>query len=557
MTLNVSENSSFINNKSSQDIDKKLDHVWLLINNRQVKDATTACKKFNEEYKNNDDGWYATSFLAFQLKHYQQAIEAIDKSIKIAPKNPQWQLHKAHSLLMAGDQQQARTIANKLTSGEYKNVDFCAELALILNKLSNFDAAETIYQNAIDLLQDNDIEAHHKKAQLCFNLASIQRYQGKLEQAEATLNIAISINNNDHEAFLLRSSLRKQTNDENHIEELNSLLNKGIKHPVGKAQICYALAKENEDLARYQQSFVDLRLGAETRRKNMNYDINNDLKTIETISKSFTASSFSAIQDTENSPYLNNEAIFILGLPRTGSTLIERIISNHTDVHSAGELNNFALQMMAQVKEHVTTNKLQPPASKIDLVEITPHLNFPKLGEKYIESTRPDTGKTKYFVDKLPLNSLYSGLIHLALPQAKLIHVTRHPLDTCYAIYKQLFTHGYPFSYDLNELGQYYIAHHQLMQHWQKLMPDSLYQIAYEDVVSDHESQAKSLMAFCDIPWQEQCIDFQQNQAPSTTASASQVREKIYKTSQGKWLHYQEQLKPLKRQLEQAGICCD
>jgi len=562
MTLPFSNTSSNQQPINAKELNKALDHVWTLINERQVKQAIKACNAFTRIYKSNADGWYADSFLAFQLKNFQLAIESINQSIKIQPNNSQWQLHKAHCLLMSGNANQAQMIIDKLvehahTKSEYVDVDFCAELALILNKLSKFDQAEQIYQQAITLLTTTNADSINRKAQLCFNLASIQRYLGKLDAAEKTLSLVIELNKYDYEAYLLRSSLRKQSHNKNHIAELTKLLKTGINHPIGKAQICYALAKENEDLAHYQQSFVDLNLAASTRRQNMRYDISQDLATIEKITETFDQTLFAGAKIDQQPGYKNNEAIFILGLPRTGSTLIERIVSNHTEVHSAGELNNFALQMMAQVKSYVTATSLSAPTSKSDLVALTPLLDFAKLGQDYIESTRPDTGHTKHFIDKLPLNSLYVGLIHLALPQAKLIHVKRHPLDTCYAIYKQLFTHGYPFSYDLNELAQYYIAHHYLMQHWQKLLPNSIYQVAYEDVVSDVENQAKSLLSFCELPWQAQCIDFQKNQAASTTASATQVRQGIYQSSKGKWRHYQEQLAPLKAQLEQAGICCD
>jgi len=562
MTLPFSNTSSDQQPINAKALNKALDHVWTLINQRQVKQAIKACSTFTRDYKSNADGWYANSFLAFQLKNFQLAIESINQSIKIQPDNLQWQLHKAHCLLMSGNANQAQMIIDKLvehthTKSEYVDVDFCAELALILNKLSKFDQAEQIYQQAITLLTTTDVKSNNRKAQLCFNLASIQRYLGKLDAAEKTLNLVIQLNKHDYEAYLLRSSLKKQDHDKNHIAELTSLLQAGISHPIGKAQVCYALAKENEDLANYQQSFLDLSLAASTRRQNMQYDIRQDIATIEKITETFDQTLLANAKIDQQAKYQNNEAIFILGLPRTGSTLIERIVSNHTDVHSAGELNNFALQMMAQVKAQVAEKSLTAPTSKSDLVALCQQLDFAKLGQAYIESTRPDTGQTKHFIDKLPLNSLYVGLIHLALPNAKLVHVKRHPLDTCYAIYKQLFTHGYPFSYDLNELAQYYIAHHHLMQHWQKLLPNSLYQIAYEDIVSDVENQAKSLLNFCQLPWQAQCIDFQKNQAASTTASATQVRQGLYQSSKGKWRRYQEQLAPLKAQLEQAGICCD
>ena len=380
-------------------------------------------------------------------------------------------------------------------------------------------------------------------------MASIERYQGFLDLAEQHLTQAISLNPHDYEAYLLRSSLKKQTEQQNHIPQLQQLLSKEIKHPIAKAQLLYALAKEQEDLSLFSQSFQSLKLGATTRRSHMRYDLNHDLTTLNQIVKTFDASLFQENHDA----FDYNEAIFILGLPRTGSTLVERVISNHSDVHSSGELNNFALCMMDEVKKVATA----PPKSKAELIALTRNINFKALGESYIKSTRPETSQTAHFIDKLPLNSLYIGLIHLALPKAKIIHVTRHPLDTCYSIYKQLFTNGYPFSYDLKELAHYYIEHHKMMQHWLKVLPNVIHQVAYEDVVNDLTGEAKKLISYCKLDWQSKCNDFENNAAPSTTASASQVRQKIYQKSKGQWRNYQQELLPIKQLLEQAGIDCD
>ena len=209
--------------------------------------------------------------------------------------------------------------------------------------------------------------------------------------------------------------------------------------------------------------------------------------------------------------------------------------------------------MMKQCKR-LTSNL---PKSRTELVELTSKINFHDLGKAYIQSTRPETHQNKYFIDKLPLNSLYVGLIHLALPKAKVIHVQRHPLDTCYSIYKQLFTNGYPFSYNLVELAEYYIAHHQLMAHWKKVLPNNIYSVAYEDIVNDLEFQSKNLVAHCGLDWQEACSNFHLNQSAAVTASATQVRQGVYKGSIDKWRCYEDELRPVKKLLEQAGIVCD
>ncbi|MEW6981283.1 sulfotransferase [Colwelliaceae bacterium 6471] len=523
---------------ASTSLSKLLDDAWNLINDRNVAKAVATCQHINRQFPTSAEGWFATSFLTFQLRQTDQALTAIEQAIKLQPQQPRWQLHKAHTLLLQGDRDAAWLLAEQLAGQRYQEVELCAELALVLNKLNQYPLAIEYYQHALALAP--------KDAQLYFNLAAIQRYTGDLDAAEANLDQAIALNPYDYEAYLQRSSLRQQTSENNHVEQLLALLEKEIHQPIGKAQVCYALAKEYEDLKQYAASFEYLTLGAKSRRANMRYELQHDLETLIKIASVFDQQFF------EQSPLgcSNDEAIFVLGLPRTGSTLIERIISSHDDVYSAGELNDFALQMMAHAQKLTKT----PPKTRTELVELTSQLDFASLGEDYIKSTRPHTGQQSKFIDKLPLNSLYVGLIHCALPKAKLIYVKRNPLDTIYAIYKQLFTNGYPFSYDLNELTEYYIAHYQLMEHWKTVLPNVIYEVNYEDVVTDVAGQAKALLEYCQLDWQAQCLEFHHNKAAATTASASQVRQGIYTSSAGKWRHYQQELSAVKQRLEQAGI---
>ena len=479
------------------------------------------------------------------MRDIQSVLSRIDNAIAQEPENPRWLIQKLQCLLALQEKAQANQIAQQVLALPQLENGLCADFALALNALQRYQEALQYYQFALSRAHDKTT-----KSQLLFNMGSIYRYLGEVEKANNLLDAALELQPEDAEAQLLRSSLKKQTEESNHIEELTHLFADADNTPIQKATFAYALAKELEDLQRYEQSFEVLYSGAESRRKNMQYQVQHDLDTITDIIAGFNQE---FVANSEGKGSANQEPIFILGLPRTGSTLIERILSQHSDVYAAGELNDFALSMMAQVKAEVST----PPRNKSELVAATRQLDFAALGERYIQATRSDTGHTKRFIDKLPLNSLNIGLIQAALPKAKIIHVKRNPMDTCYAIYKQLFTQGYPFSYDLNELAEYYIAHEKLMAHWLDLYPNGIHQIEYEKVVDDIENEARQLLEFCELPWQPECIDFEQNAQPSTTASASQVRQKLYASSVGKWRNYEAQLAPLKHKLEQAGIQCD
>ena len=242
--------------------------------------------------------------------------------------------------------------------------------------------------------------------------------------------------------------------------------------------------------------------------------------------------------------------IFIVGLPRTGTTLVERIIGSHKDVCSGGELNTFAVELTKLIKESSNDS----PENKVNRVLASLHVDFEQLGRQYIKTCESQVGSNTYFIDKMPLNYLYCGLIAMALPKAKIIEVVRNPMDACYAMYKQLFTKAYPFSYDLDDLGRYYLAQKKLMDHWKKVLPGRVHQLRYEDLVTNQESQTRSLLEYCGLEWDAKCLAFEKNSEASTTASAAQIRQSIYSSSINKWQLYPKQLQPLRDMFIASGI---
>ena len=244
------------------------------------------------------------------------------------------------------------------------------------------------------------------------------------------------------------------------------------------------------------------------------------------------------------------EPVFVLGLPRTGTTLVERILGNHSAVVAAGELRQFPEQMIRLARESLGGRDLP----RDELVAHTLKLDMRELGRRYVESTRPRTGARPHFVDKLPLNYLYCGLIHGSLPGARIVHLRRHPLDACYAIYKTLFSRAYPFSYDLGELGQYYVAYDRLMSHWRTAMPGVIYDLHYEAIVDDPEGETRRLLDHCGLEFESACLDFHRSPEASTTASALQVRQPIYRDSVSRWRNVAAQLEPLTQVLRSNGI---
>ena len=300
-----------------------------------------------------------------------------------------------------------------------------------------------------------------------------------------------------------------------------------------EVQLRYALAKDYEDLGDYARSWIHLEHGARVRRDHLHYDVAQDVDTVDWIIQAFPDNPATVT----GSP--GDEPIFIVGLPGSGSTRVERILGSHPTVFTAGELNDFSTALLAGVTATTGSKTL----SRRDLVAASARVDFAALGRDYLRRTRPATGKTSHFTDKMPLNYLYCGLILRALPNARIVHLTRHPLAAAYTLYKTLFKDGYAFSYDLGEIGRYYLAYRKLMDHWHYSLPGAIHTLSYEQLIDDPIGATRRLLDFCRLEQKDACL-----------ASAAQIRQSAEENTLNQWRHYSGQLDKLRDQLVVAGI---
>lgn len=512
------------------------DSIVRCIDARDFRKALAICQQLNRQHPDYPYGWYLASFLMQKVRHYADALKAIDRALQLGYLD-KYQLHKARCHFEANDIAGAITAAGILKDKTFVDPLLHSQLGSLLHLLADNAGALAHYTKAIEL--DGSNADHY------FNRAAVQRYFGDVAGAEAGFDRAIALKPDEFEAYNGRAHLRTQTRERNHIAQLQGVIAR-TRSPAGLVQLHYALAKEQEDIGDFEAAFASLKLGADVKRRHMQYKVDTDLQIMAKIQEVYGPELF----DGHIPGFDSADPIFILGMPRTGTTLVERILGSHSGVVSAGELNNFSLELIRLVGKALGPKR----PSRLEFVVATAGVDFRALGEAYIASTRPLRGASPHFIDKLPFNFLYTGLIHLALPRAKIINLQRHPMDTCYAVYKQLFRDAYPFSYDLDELGQYYIVYHRLMQHWNAVMPGVIHTLRYEALVADIEGEARRLLEHCGLPWEDQCLRFHENTQASMTASALQVRQPIYATSVGKWRHYARQLVPLRTRLESAGI---
>jgi tetratricopeptide (TPR) repeat protein len=416
------------------------------------------------------------------------------------------------------------------------NPNRLARAAMLLTQLGAHEAALRCHLRLFALLPGNP--------QALKGLAAAETATGLMAEAEAHLDQAIARDPGDFDAWYNRSTLRRQTFADNHIEQLRAMLAGPAAGNRGEIPLCHALSKELEDLSEHAASFAYLKRGADRRRAALSYKVEGDIETMAAIAETFTPELLA-----RPVPAASEEGpIFILGLPRSGTTLIDRILSSHPDVESFGELSDFAMAL---------TSGISGATSKGDFVRRAGAMDFAALGRRYLAGVNGFARAKPLFIDKLPSNFLYIGLIRLALPRARIVHLRRRPMDAGYAIYKTLFRMGYPYSYDQADLGRYMAAYYRLMDHWRRAAPGFVIDVDYETLVASPEPTVRALLAACDLPWNPACLDFHARSAPVATASAAQVREPIYTSSVGLWRRYESGLVPLARALAVEGVPID
>jgi len=379
---------------------------------------------------------------------------------------------------------------------------------------------------------------------LLYDLAIARFFSGDFEKAEQDLEKLLSVDPKSGQAMYLRATLRRQRPEANHVADIRARLAQGIGHPQNEAAARYALGKELEDLGEHAEAFASIQSGARLLRTTLKYDVSSAVDSLKQIRQTFDAQ----VMAEPVPGHDEDGAIFIVGMPRSGTTLAERILLQSGRVKAAGELMDFGyLLTSATLDARVARPTLSMP-------EATLRIDFAALGKEYLRGARQMAGGSQRFIDKLPTNYMYCGMIRKALPRARIIHMSRDPLDACYAVFKTLFFGAYEFSYDLDELAQYYIAYHQTMRHWHEVMPDSILEVRYENLVRDAETEARRIYDWCGLEWDPAALEVPQGDKVFASASAAQVREPVHGRSVGSWRRHQAALSGLVDRLVAAGV---
>jgi Tfp pilus assembly protein PilF len=428
--------------------------------------------------------------------------------------------------------------------------------ALTLDTIGVVLSRANLHERAVECFK-RAAAADPGRASLHFNLGSSLKFTGGFDEAERAYERCLVADPRYFRAHAALSQLRPQTSTRNHVPRLAALLADSALDADAELLLRHALAKELEDLGRHADSFAQLTMGKTRKRSSLAYDFGRDRVLFETVMRLFPEPLAVPMTPTGVVPPRRWGAqagqvvpIFVVGMPRTGTTLVERILSSHPQVASAGESQNFGVL----VKRAAAT----PSVRVLDglTLERSVEIDLQSVGEAYVSQTRPDTERP-FFVDKMPLNFFYLGHIARALPSARVVVVRRNPLDTCLSNFRQLFAQGfsyYDYAYDLVDTGRYYVMFDRLMALWRRALPGRVHELSYEALVRDQRGETERLLVHCGLPWEEACMGFEQNPAPVATASAAQVREPLHAGAVGRWKNYQRELAPLIAELRAAGI---
>lgn len=477
--------------------------------------------------------WLRLSTLATGQGRYRDSVACLLHVAALRPADPQLLAMLAGMLHRLGEARAAtECLAQTAQSawGERAGLQQAAQLA---SQLEQTALARQLLAQA-ERLGGPD-------AASLYTRSTISLFEGDLDASEAELHACLARAPGHAQAWWSLARLRRQDAGRNHVDPLRNLLARG-PDPVSASFLGFALFKELDDLGRPAEAWEALMQGCRAKRPLLNYRVEEEVEAFEALHRLGTKA---AVAGPE--PQAGPRPIFIVGLPRTGTTLLERILGRNAQVANAGELDDFPLQL------RWCADRFSKRFLDAGLIDALSAADPAQLGRRYLEHASWRAGDRPVFTDKMPQNFLYVGLIARALPGARILHMTRNPMDSCFSNLKELFTEAYPYSYDLHELAGHYGRYRRLMAHWHERFPGRVLDVAYEDLVSDPEAVGKQVFTHCGLDWSPEHLRIEQGGGMVSTASTVQVREPIHRRSVEAWRAYESQLQPLQDALHKEG----
>jgi tetratricopeptide (TPR) repeat protein len=490
-----------------------------------IVEADELCRRYLQENKHSLDGLMLLAEIAVSSKAISEAEFILETCIQLAPTNLEahYQLFKIYSKL--GKFAKALALGDILVQQDSNNIFYRVAKATALVGVGDIQKAIDIYQQ---IVEDNKAESN-----VYLFLGHAYKTQGNIEQSVIAYQQAYKLERHCGDAYW---SLANTKTYQFNPKEIQHMLTGTTSNDVSlkdKVHLHFALGKAYEDEKQYKHSFLHYDLGNKLQSTTLTYSSDNHAQFVKSQISAFTpelVTKFAKIGHPDPAP------LFIVGMPRAGSTLLEQILASHSKIDGTMELHEI-LGLASNLSKKQGNKPVYP--HNIDSI---PESYFAQLGQKFIQDTQVYRQGGAYFIDKMPNNYMHIGLIKLILPNAKIIDARREPMACCFSGFKQLFGEGQEFSYSLSDLAQYYKNYVKLMDHWQHVFPNQILQVQHEDVVNDTETQIRRLLDFCGLPFEQACLDFHKNKRAVKTPSAQQVRQPIYRSGLEQWTHFEPYL---------------
>ena len=469
-----------------------------------------------------------------RLKRDDEAVAHYHKTVALQPQRIDAHLSLGNMLWERRNWAGAAASFQQVTAMAPANATAHFLLGRALFEAERYDESLVSLDKAL-AIEPGNADVLRQRGQVLFTL-------GRSDEARAALERALVAEPRDAAAYRLLGAVMRFAPDDPHLAAMEQVLRDcEALTPDAQIDLHFALSKAYGDADQPKRGFQHLLQGNALKRRQIHYDEAAVLGTLARIAETFTPDLMRRMAGGGDPSAL---PIFIIGMPRSGTTLVEQILAAHPSVQASGERQDFAIAI------EDTKSVSQGPYPRC-VTAMTP-AQLASLGTNYIKRVTGALPNAERFTDKLPSNFIYAGLIHLALPNARIIHTKRDPLDTCLSCFSILFAGQQRFAYDLAELGRHYRAYEDLMAHWRNVLPDGvMLEVPYEEVVADTEAQARRILAHCGLPWDDACLAFHTAERAVRTASAAQVRQPIYRNSVGRWRAYEDELGPL---IEALGL---
>ncbi|WP_043319562.1 sulfotransferase [Microbulbifer sp. HZ11] len=495
------------------------------------------CRQILQGDPAHSDAWFLASIAAAAAGHLYKAVEMVERALAGSPDNPEYLAQKARYYAQLNDYDRALQAADLALAANPERPLILDTLGVIYARFDEHHKAINPLRRAVSLAPENP--------QFQFNLASTEQFLGNMDAARAAYEKAIALQPDFARARWALSELGKNNASIENTAELKKRLQLPQLSAEDRLYLSHALARDCERSGDYAQAFECLNTAKHRYREKIGYSFAQDAALFDGLKSAFSSTA------PDSATGLGNQSLFIVGMPRSGTTLVERILASHSQIESLGELHEFPLA----IKRHSNTGS----SHTLDLDVIAEAMNVAPaaIGQDYETRCRARGRSAAYLIDKLPMNFLYLGFILRSLPNAKIVVLDRHPLDVCLSNFRQLFSFNfryYHYHYSLEDTARYICAYRDLIDHWQTIFRDRIHTVSYEQITENPRREAHALMDYLGLPWEEACLEFHQSDAAVSTASSVQVRQPIYRSAVARWRKYEKELQPAIEIFAKAGL---